>query len=421
MVNDKQNRLLHACPACDLLVDILPEKQVLVRCHRCAEPLSRPAIAPGVLFWLGLSALLMFLPAMLLPILSVDVLGQYQRVSIVDGIQVVYSSGDVLPSLLLLLTLVVFPFCFISLTMLLSAALVWLDGRGWLPVLLRWTEHLQEWMMLDIYIIALLVAMVKLMSMANLTLEVGLVCLVYLIITMLWIRLRFDVSWYRGYLRQRLHCREQDALSRISPGVSARIAGLLRCDVCEKLYPRSPQSTVQVCRCCHETMHSRHPGSLLASMIWLLAGILMLGPALVLPMMEVSRLGGYDASTIMQGVVYFIQHGALLIGLLILLASVFVPLAKILVLGYMQYAIWRSHKGLLRRRILLFRLVRFIGRWSMLDIFVVALMVSLVNFGTLVHIMPGPALGYFAAAVICTMMAANTLDTRLIWDAEDGF
>ncbi|WP_419811185.1 paraquat-inducible protein A [Bacterioplanoides sp.] len=132
--------------------------------------------------------------------------------------------------------------------------------------------------------------------------------------------------------------------------------------------------------------------------------------------MITSTLGVSSSDTILSGVVYFWMHGDYPIALIIFIASVVVPLVKLLALIWLCYTVHHGRQQTPRRRTHLYRITEFIGRWSMVDVFVVALMVALVQLGNLMSIMPGPAALAFAAVVIITMFAAKNFDPRLIWD-----
>jgi len=132
--------------------------------------------------------------------------------------------------------------------------------------------------------------------------------------------------------------------------------------------------------------------------------------------MQVEFLGVPENSTILDGIMYFFKDGSYLIGLIILTASVFVPVFKIIGLIILLLTAQTSNTGFLRSKTMLYRFITFIGRWSMLDIFVIALLVVLVDFGFLTSIHAAPAATYFCIVVTSTMLAAKTFDARLLWD-----
>ena len=191
-------------------------------------------------------------------------------------------------------------------------------------------------------------------------------------------------------------------------------AGRQLCLHCRKLHPME----VKVCDRCGNPVHPRIPHSIPFTWSLALSAVLFLIPANLLPMMVVQSIVGADAGTIMDGVLYFLEHGEAWIGVVIFLASVFVPFFKLTVLFYLLLIVhfgWHT-KALLGLK--LYRVIHFIGKWSMLDIFVVALMVGLVQFKNLATIVPGPAAGAFLLAVILTIFATEHFDTRLMFDTE---
>ena len=130
------------------------------------------------------------------------------------------------------------------------------------------------------------------------------------------------------------------------------------------------------------------------------------------------QFGKPEHDTIIDGVIILYKTGSWHLALIVLIASVFIPLAKLGALAYLLVTIQRQSVKSSLERLKLYRMVEFIGRWSMLDVFVVAFTVALIQLGPLMEIHPGAGVVYFAAVVVLTMIAAETFDSRLIWDAE---
>jgi paraquat-inducible protein A len=139
----------------------------------------------------------------------------------------------------------------------------------------------------------------------------------------------------------------------------------------------------------------------------------------VLPITVVTSLGKTQPDTIMSGVIYFVQTGMWPIALVIFIASVFVPLVKLFLLTFLLISVQRKWKWRPKDRTRLYRITEVVGRWSMVDIFVVTILVALVKLGGLATIDAGPAANYFAAVVVTTMFAAMSFDPRLIWDVME--
>ena len=199
--------------------------------------------------------------------------------------------------------------------------------------------------------------------------------------------------------------------------LTAKDAGLATCLECRKL------SAIQVgdrgkqrCSRCGAKLHDRKPNSIARTWALLLTSFIMLFPANLLPIMTVTSFGHSYPNTIIEGIEHFIQEGTYFIGFLIFFASILVPLFKLIGITLILLSIQRNWKTSLRQKAVMLRVIRFIGRWSMLDIFVIAIMVALVNLGALTTIKAAPAATFFAMVVVLTMLAATSFDTRHLWE-----
>ncbi len=197
------------------------------------------------------------------------------------------------------------------------------------------------------------------------------------------------------------------------PVVTARAAGLVACTACGRLH----RAGVAVCGRCGAALASRDETSLQRVWAWWAAGLVAYVPANVYPMLVTSTLGRATESTIVGGAAELAAHGDYAVALIVLTASVLIPVGKFVAIAYL--ALGLSRGGAARSRQMLYEVVDFIGRWSMLDIFVVAILSALVHLGSAVNINPGIAAISFALSVVFTMLSAQSFDPRLIWDAED--
>ncbi|MEJ2156280.1 MAG: paraquat-inducible protein A [Desulfobacteraceae bacterium] len=203
-----------------------------------------------------------------------------------------------------------------------------------------------------------------------------------------------------------------------SSSLTAAEAGLVSCHSCRLLCRAGDQvkSGHPYCPRCHAPLHPRKPASLSRTWALVLAAMLLYIPANVLPITQTTSLGHTQSDTILSGVVYFMISGSWHIALIIFVASILVPLVKLVVLIYLLLSVqfkwlWRP-----RERTRLYRLTEAVGRWSMVDIYVVTVLVALVRMDALASVTAGPAGLYFAAVVVLTMLAADSFDPRLIWD-----
>ncbi|WP_043307345.1 paraquat-inducible protein A [Pseudomonas sp. ML96] len=192
-------------------------------------------------------------------------------------------------------------------------------------------------------------------------------------------------------------------------------AGILLCGECHKLeYLREGEE--QHCTRCGAHLHERRPNSIARTWALLITAAILYLPANMLPIMTVSMLGKGTPATIMEGVVELIHADMLPIALVVFVASILVPTFKLVGIALLLYSVQRRQPMSARQRILMYRFIEWIGRWSMLDIFVIAILVALVNFGNLASIEAGMGATAFCTVVILTMLAAVTFDPRLIWD-----
>lgn len=201
--------------------------------------------------------------------------------------------------------------------------------------------------------------------------------------------------------------------------ITARALGVIGCAVCGLVCRAAPPGVDVECPRCGQPLHLRKPDSVMRTWAFLLTAILLYIPANVLPIMHTRTLLEEREDTIISGVVALWAGGSWDLALIVFIASVVVPVAKIVVLAVLLLSVQFGSLGGRRRRTRLFRLVEWVGQWSMLDIFVVVLMVALVQFSTLARIEPGPGAAAFGAVVVATMFAAHAFDARLIWDAAE--
>ena len=196
---------------------------------------------------------------------------------------------------------------------------------------------------------------------------------------------------------------------------SAAEAGLAACELCGQL-----ARMVENRRCprCGSPLHPRKPHSLERTWALLLAAYVLYLPANLLPIMETRSLFGVQQDTIMSGVVYLWSSGSWALALIVFIASVAVPLLKLLLLTGLAIAVQWRRPGPALRRARAYRLLELIGRWSMLDVYVVAILVALVQAQALASMAPGPGVLAFAAVVVLSMLATMAFDPRLIWDAR---
>jgi len=197
---------------------------------------------------------------------------------------------------------------------------------------------------------------------------------------------------------------------------SASALGLAGCAVCGELN----KTTGLDCSCwrCGTKLHHRKPNSLSRSWAYLVAAAILYVPANLYPVLESRTVAGDASHTIMEGVVLLWQGGSWPLALLVFFASIVVPLLKLLAMTLLLVSVHARSAWRLHERARLFRLLEFVGRWSMLDIYVVAVLVALVRLRSLATMDAGPGALAFGAVVVLSMLAAQAFDPRLLWDAS---
>ena len=196
--------------------------------------------------------------------------------------------------------------------------------------------------------------------------------------------------------------------------------GMISCHLCHQIVvlPKKQQEGVLHCPRCYEPIHIRKPYSIQYTWALVIASIIFYIPANLLPMMEVHTFAGTQSDTILSGVLYFLETGSYLIASVIFIASIIVPITKLIILIYLLISIQKGSVKKKRMRKKLYVLTKIIGKWSMVDVYVVAIMIALVHFGGLTEIRVGSGATYFLLVVIITMIAAMQFDPKLIWDMQ---
>ncbi len=195
---------------------------------------------------------------------------------------------------------------------------------------------------------------------------------------------------------------------------SAANKGLACCRTCHLLSSVSEK----ICPRCHDRLYLRLPNSIQRTLALIITSILFYIPANIYPIMTTTLLNENTPSTILSGVILFIEHGSYFIAFVIFTASVLIPLAKMFVILWLCYTTLQDSRLSKVELTRMYRVTEFIGKWSMIDIFVVSILVALVHVTGIMMVEPGLAAQAFAIVVILTMLAAHQFDVRLIWDKQ---
>jgi paraquat-inducible protein A len=360
------------CHECDFTVKLpsLTHKQSAV-CPRCSLQLTvYHHNASQSIIALAITSLIFLIASLPFKFLSFSASGQYQSINILDSLWILIEKDYAILALLQGIAVLILPaFVLFSLLYLLVPL-----SLGFRPAKSQWVIKtlfkLLPWTMAEIFLIGVLVSLIKVVSMANIGL--GLSFYAYLLFTIFMTITLLYVDKYQLNI-------------------------LLDNEVEIEHKPINPAHSIQT------------------TWALLFTSVLLYIPANILPIMHTNILGSDQPSTILAGVILLWKMDSYPIAIIIFIASVFVPVAKIIILCWLNYSVQAKHQHASSERIFWYRITEFVGRWSMIDVFVVVILVSLIQLGNIMSILPGHAALAFCGVVICTMLAAMSFDPRLIW------
>lgn len=405
-----------ACPDCDLLcspadIDI----GHYLACPRCSKILyKRKKNSLNRVLALGLTGLLMYFPAVLLPLITLQSLGMSEHGNVLQSVIVLFQNDFYFVAAMVFVTAVLFPAVLLGL--IVTVALMLATGRRSClqAKMFSWHLHLQDWGMIEVYFLGIIISVIKISDTATVNYNGGFFCFLGLVLASLGISSVLDKRLFWKMIENDQSRAVTLPRQSIAGGISAKDAGLISCSNCGKL---SVIDQYTHCPRCYSALHSRTPGSLSKTWALVITSALFFIPANMLPIMQVNFLGIPEKSTILDGIRYFFENGEYPIGLIIFAASILVPLFKIVGLLIMLITVHCCRNRFIPQKAKMFRFIEFVGRWSMLDVFVVSLLTVLVNFGFFTSIHIAPAATYFCIVVVSTMFAAITFDPRIMWDS----
>lgn len=359
---------------------------------------------------LAIAAFIALLLAISFPFISFSVSGIGNRIELSQTATTLIGFHQPVVAIAVIMTIVVLPAVYLLGVIWLQFGLLRDQPLPFSRDIARSLAHLTPWMMADVFIIGALVSLIKIVGIAQIELGISFWAFCVFAVLLLMTTQSLDADWMWFSLEG-----EPLAPEGTQTGRPAAEQGLTGCPTCGLVNRVAPQGR-NYCIRCHEKLHQRLPHSLQRTWALLAASAIMYIPANVYPIMTTTSLGHSSPSTIIGGVIQLIQMGSWPIAAVIFIASVIVPVGKLLALTWLCLVVSRSDELNANSRTRLYRLTEFIGRWSMVDVFVVAILVALIRAGSLMSISPGPAALAFGAVVVLTMLAAMTFDPRLIWD-----
>lgn len=395
------------CRYCDLLQQ-LPALQdgEAANCQCCGHELDarqRESALRPILY--ALSALFMLLLTNLFPFVGMDAAGSHRDMNFFDTSAVLLDEDHPWLAVLVWLFIQAIPcFCMLAIIYLKLGMYIRLPA---LVQMARLLYMLKPWSMVDIFLMGLIVSFVKLLSHFDISLGMS-----------FWAFCLFCLLHLRTFQVVDRH----ELWSRIAPApqpVAGKVAGqtglsqqLKVCSCCTALVPLDEVH----CSRCGTKVRQRIPDSIQRTMALLITASILYIPANLLPMMETVSLGESIHSTIISGIILMWQDEAYPVAIVVLLASVVIPILKIAVMFWLCYLTTLPLSERTQHGTWIYPVVDWIGRWSMVDVLVVAILAALVRFDALVGVYPGMGTFVFACVVIITMLAAMSFDPRLLWD-----
>ena len=422
---DVQQSMMIACEECGLVVDIPNlnegEKATCPRCgHTLIKAVSLPFQRPVAY---GIACLIMLTLSLSFPFLSFTVNGMGHQITLLNAVETLQHFENSVLAVLLMTTVIVFPAAYIVLVLYLyycahkvkNIGHV-IHARSWLKFLCRVLFKIQPWLMVDVFLIGVLVSLVKISALAHIGLgnSFWAFC-IYSVLVVKCVSL-VDRTWLWDQFFAMV------PVAGVHDGDTHMDNNHVGCHVCNQI---NPMPTTHHARClrCDSRLHIFNVNhSLQYAWAYLFASIVLYIPANLYPMMYTVSLGQTEGSTILGGAILLWKMGSWPIALVIFIASVFIPMAKMFTLAGLYFSARKqasSSTHIAIKRLKLYRLAEFIGRWSMVDIFVVAILVALVQLQNVMAISPGPAALCFATVVIFTMLSAMSFDPRVFWIPKD--
>jgi paraquat-inducible protein A len=398
-----------ACPDCDLLHRAgTPRRRTMQLCVRCGAVLGRgrPAALDAVLA-LYLTALVLFCLANAFPLLALRLHGTVREASIPGCVRILAVLGWPWLSATLVTTVILGPLVHLVGMVAVLLQLARRRERAWTARAFRILEEFRRWGMVEVFVLGVLVSYAKLARMTTVVPGPSLYALggFLLVATLAISSLDPQAVWELAA--------PSAPAQPPAGGLSARQAGLQTCSACGRVAPLAQGA----CLRCGATLHSRKPDSAGRTWALLITSALLYIPANLLPVTQVVSLGRPHEDTILSGVVYFLRTGSWPLALLIFVASVLVPLAKFVILSFLLLSVRFRSRWRPQARTGLYRLTELVGRWSMVDIFAITIMVAMLQMGSMASVVPRPGAMAFAVMVVATILAVRSFDPRLVWDA----
>ena len=373
----------------------------MTACSRCGGILAGAATGrvDAPLSW-SIAALLLLLPALAAPLMRVSTFGAVRTSWVTSAVAGIWSDGFESLGVLVAAFAIGLPAAYLGLLVWVLGNLHFGQPAGIGPAF-RWVKRLRPWVMLEVFLIGCFVAYSRLKVVADVEVGPGGWLLIAATLALLLALTQLDerTVW--------------QALEPHDTGSASASTGIA-CTVCDLISERHRH-----CPRCGARLHARKPDSIRRTAALVAAAYVLYIPANVLPILSIVRFGREDENTILSGVIELIHNDLWPLAVIVFAASIVLPMLKLFGLTWMLLATRRGSGAALLGRTRFYRMIDLVGRWSNIDVFMVAVLVAILQFGTLTSVHAGEGLIAFAAVVLITMIATEAFDCRLMWDASE--
>lgn len=409
MTEPIQRQVETACEECDWLISSSLVKAGQIRhcerCHHTISALPKDPISAPIAY--AMAAIIMLALTFSFPFMAFSSAGISISIPFKGAMTSLVANGYNSIAIFLFISLVLLPMISLLIIIYLHASLAFKRTSTRAKISLKLLYWFKPWIMVDVFLVGILVALVKVMSMAEIGFGLSFWSFVAYALLLVKATISTDTHWLWLQHVGQLQVHTLDARHETTAS-----AGLMLCHHCGQLTPNDQDE----CQRCHSKVHSRIPNSLQITLAYLISAAIFYIPANVFPIMDTALLGKSDPSTIIGGVILLWQLGSYPVAGVIFFASIMIPIAKMIAIAWLLHTASKKQRVSPKQALKIYRITEFIGRWSMIDVFVVAILVALIHIDGLIVIYPGPAALSFGAVVALTMLSAMYFDPRIIWD-----
>ena len=402
------------CPMCDT-VSTLPElaRGERAHCPHCGHVLFKRRHVPlGTPAALAITALILLAFSLSYDYIAFASSGISHSITLVQAATTPMTLDYPVLTLLFVIFVLLLPCLYLIGTIYLYLTLALHRPSERARYIARMMHYSLTWVMPDIFVVGVLVSLIKIMSMASIS--VGVSFWTFCAFSFLTLLTVAHTSWSELWEALGGPCRAP-AMDTSKRGLQQ---GMTCCHVCQQPGQVDEHGHGR-CSRCNEVLHARTRHSIQHTLSLLLVAAMIYIPSMLWPVMTINQLGDHAHQTIIGGVLLLIGYGDYPVAMVIFFASVMVPVAKLMALLWLCLKTRLPLPFRYRNRMRLYHVTHFIGRWSMIDVFVVTVLGSMVQLGALMSIVPEHGIVAFASVVVITMIAAERFDPRLMWDAAE--